>query len=54
MKKHKSSYAFIVRLSLLTTNVVPPNLSATFDIRLANDVDIVEFDKMVKKYSIFI
>lgn len=28
-------------------NVVPPSLSVTFDIRLANDVDLNEFDKKV-------
>lgn len=30
-------------------NVVPPSLSATFDIRFANDVDLDEFDKKVSK-----
>lgn len=30
-------------------NVVPPSLSATFDIRLANDVDLDEFNKKVSK-----
>lgn len=35
-------------------NVVPPNLSVTFDIRLANDVNIDEFDKMVRKINNFI
>lgn len=32
---------------MISANVVPPSLSATFDIRLANDVDLNEFDKKV-------
>lgn len=28
-------------------NVVPPELSATFDIRLANDIDFDEFEQTV-------
>lgn len=32
-------------------NVVPPELSATFDIRIAVDVDHAEFEEMVTIYT---
>lgn len=32
---------------LCAANVIPPELSATFDIRLSNDVNLEEFEKMV-------
>lgn len=40
-----------VNLTMLTggqqQNVVPPEMSATFDIRLANDIDLHEFEQQV-------
>ena len=34
-------------------NVVPPVLSVTFDIRIANDIKLDEFEKMVCKFYEF-
>lgn len=33
-------------------NVIPPEMSATFDIRLSNDIDLVEFEKLVNTQSL--
>lgn len=40
-------------LVFITANVVPPSLSATFDLRFANDVDLDEFNKTVKEIHHF-
>lgn len=32
---------------MLSANVIPPELSATIDIRLANDINLEDFEKMV-------
>lgn len=56
----KCSYGLLTSINLtilkggLQRNVVPAEMSATFDIRLSIDTDINEFEQRVRVYSFLI